>query len=646
MKNSSQNIHLKLTIEFAIFFLILAGGIYYYFTHTLEAEAHDKFKGKAEVISGYISATPEIFWKKKIPDEKILLEILNLNSALYLVFENASNEVFGGINMDTAEDVFYLIDDAKGSFSSNQKIYRTSIPVFVRNIDIGKIYIAFNAENVSAQLFKYQLHTGIFCFGIFALGILFTYLMSSISLRPLTKVFHRLDRAIKSKSSKLNNENKKDEIISLADRVDIVLQELNRSSSQVEVLNKKVHDFIKSKLSELTEEINQRKKAEYSLIKSEEQFRIMFENAPIGMVMLSPENQVIRVNKSFCKMVGYRPEDLIDMHIRCLIEKDRTEFFTDSTKNNNDQEVLDITSEKVLVRRSGTEISVIVKSVPIFDSMKKVKHFIIQVLDISQIKNIQKELLSTLEKAKESDRLKSAFLAQMSHEIRTPLNVILTSVPLIVDEIDNGDEELMIILNSVKSAGRRLQRTIDMILNMSSVQSGNYRADYENFDIVSELKSMVTEFRSLAEDKGLQLRFLKHCENVNITADKYTVTQIFQNLINNALKYTPKGFVEVAVIETYNKIKVEVRDSGIGMSPEYMKNMFTPFSQEDAGHKREYEGNGLGLALVKKYIEINSANIEVESEKNIGSVFTVTFDKELDLSLLNNLGNNKSQLAS
>src|SRR5690606_32559859 len=134
----------------------------------------------------------------------------------------------------------------------------------------------------------------------------------------------------------------------------------------------------------------------------------------------------------------------------------------------------------------------------------------------------------------------SAFLAQMSHEIRTPLNVILTSVPLLVEEIDNGDEELKIILNSVKSAGKRLQRTIDMILNMSSVQSGNYKADYENFDLVAELGNMVNEFRSLAEDRGLQIRLLKHCDDVNITADKYTVNQIFQNLINNAIKYTPK----------------------------------------------------------------------------------------------------------
>ncbi len=644
MTNGSQKIQIIFTIKFTVFFILLSGAIYFHITHKSDMEAHERFSEKAETIAHYLSHNPEIFWQSKISEKSVLSELLEINKALYLVVENASHEVFDGINMQEAEASYYLMDDAEESISSNQKIYRTSVPVLVRKIDIGKIYIGFDSEEIAQKLLSKKTYAGFFSFLIALIGTLFSYFLSSMSLRPLTKVFYRLDKKLKIKSKELKRETNKDGISSLADRIDVVLNELDKSSSQVEVLNKKVHDFIKSKLSELTEEIDYRKKAEYSLIKSEEQFRILFENAPIGMVMLTPGNQIMKTNKSFCKMVGYQPAELIDMHIRSLLGKDKIDFFTEHKENKKEFEASDITSEKVLVRRSGSEVSVIVKSVPIFDSQKKVKHYLIQVLDISQIKNIQKELISTLEKAKESDRLKSAFLAQMSHEIRTPLNVILTSVPLIVDEIDDKENDLMVILNSVKSAGRRLQRTIDMILSMSSVQSGNYKSDFENFDIVCELKTMVNEFRSLAEEKGLQLRFLKHCENVNIIADKYTVSQIFQNLIYNAIKYTPKGFVEVAVIETYNKIKVEIRDSGIGMSPQYMKKLFAPFSQEDAGHKREYEGNGLGLALVKKYVEINSANIEVESEKNIGSVFTVTFDKELDLSLLNNLENKKSEM--
>lgn len=644
MKINSYKFQVKLTLQFTLFFIVLSGIIYYYFTSKFEQDTKEKFQYKGQIFTNYFETYPEIFWKKRIEDKKVIRDLMNLNNAEYLILESSSGEVFDGINFERAEESLYIRTQQNEGISKDKSIYRVALPIMARNIEVGKVYVGFSISKDAFNLHKQKLLTGLFSLTILLAGMIFTYFMSLISFRPLIKILKKLER-IKENDDESAEKNK-DEIGLLADRIDGLISELDKSSSQVEVLNKTVHDFMKSKLNELSEEINYRKKAEYSLIKSEEQFRLMFENAPIGMVMLTPENQIMRVNKSFCKMVGYTAEELIDMHIRCLLDKDKNDFFTEENTPKQTPGILDITSEKVLVRRSGTEINVIVKSVPIFDTNQKIKHYIIQVLDISQIKNIQKELLTTLEKAKESDRLKTAFLAQMSHEIRTPLNVILTSVPLLVDEIKDSDEELKIILNSVKSAGKRLQRTIDMILSMSSVQSGNYKPDYENVNIVSELKNMVSEFRSLAEDKKLQLRFLKNCENVNIIADKYTVTQIFQNLINNAIKYTPKGFVEVAVIETYNKIKVEVRDSGIGMSPEYLKKLFTPFSQEDVGHKREYEGNGLGLALVKKYAEINSATIDVESEKNIGSVFSVTFDKELDLSLINKLNTAKKGVAS
>jgi len=140
---------------------------------------------------------------------------------------------------------------------------------------------------------------------------------------------------------------------------------------------------------------------------------------------------------------------------------------------------------------------------------------------------------------------------------------------------------------------------------------------------------MVREFKSLSDDKGLTIKFTPSDDTAFITADRYTVNQVFQNLINNAIKYTLKGYVEVYVKNLKNdKVKIEIRDSGIGMSEEYLQKMFMPFSQEDTGYKREFEGNGLGLALVKKYIELNRAEINVESEKNIGSVFSVVFDKE------------------
>jgi signal transduction histidine kinase len=177
---------------------------------------------------------------------------------------------------------------------------------------------------------------------------------------------------------------------------------------------------------------------------------------------------------------------------------------------------------------------------------------------------------------------------------------------------------------------------------MSSVQSGNYKPHYESFSLSDDLKKLTEEFRSLSEDKGLTLNFTNLARSTFITADRYTVNQIFQNLIGNAIKYTQKGFIDVILREQPNKkLKVEVRDTGIGMSKEYLQNIFTPFSQENTGHKREYEGNGLGLALVKKYAEINHAEIHVVSEKGKGSVFSVVFEKEIDLSILKNLDSSK-----
>ena len=130
-----------------------------------------------------------------------------------------------------------------------------------------------------------------------------------------------------------------------------------------------------------------------------------------------------------------------------------------------------------------------------------------QIIDISEIKQTQNELQNALEKARESDRLKSAFLAQMSHEIRTPLNVILVSIPLLADEIGSKDQELSDILYSVGSAGKRLHRTIDMILSMSAIQSGNYKPEYEKVTLEKEIKILSEEFKSLAEEKALELKF-------------------------------------------------------------------------------------------------------------------------------------------
>jgi PAS domain S-box-containing protein len=644
-RSRSQKLQLKLTIQFSMFFILISGFIYFYFTHKVEDQVNDKYAYKADVFINFFKQNEQIFIEKKFSDSSTLNKLLELNEAVYLVVEGSTGEMIDALNLDIAEKHLYILAKGEGEgISRDERVYRVRLPVDFGSTQ-GKIYVGFLSGDDADALFKNRLLTALFSLSILLAGIVFTYFLSSISFRPLSKIIKTLDSANINSTQIINRDYykdyKKDELGIIEDRVKLVINELDRSTSEVENLNKKLHDVFKDKIAELNFEINQRKKAELSLQKSEEQFRTVFQNAPIGIVIISTDGKIVSVNKSFCDTIGFEKEEIMGVPIKYLFEKNDLEGFSDDSNDLYRSPIADINTEKQLLKKEGKEINVLVKSVAVFDENGKVKHYVMQMLDISEIKRVQLELVEALNKAEESDRLKSAFLAQMSHEIRTPLNVILTSIPLLADEISDKDDELKIILDSVKSAGRRLQRTIDMILNMSSVQSGNYKPVFEKFDLLVDVNKMINELKSLSDDKGLELKFTCPNNNALITADRYTVNQIFQNLINNAIKYTLKGYVEVYINDNDNeKLKVEVRDSGIGMSDEYLHKLFMPFSQEDVGYKREFEGNGLGLALVKKYIELNQADISVESEKNIGSVFTVTFNKNIEFFSAENSGNN------
>jgi PAS domain S-box-containing protein len=419
-----------------------------------------------------------------------------------------------------------------------------------------------------------------------------------------------------------------DELKGLTKAFDFMAMNLEQASGQIDNLNKQIKNLFRDKVGELNLEINQRKMAEFSLRQSEEQFKLLFERAPIGMVINSPEGKILKVNKAFCDTVGYSETELIGKDAQSLIHPEDILVIEKLYKDLVDEIQSNIYIEKRFLRKDSEIIYAITKSVLVRDDEGNPLHFIDQIIDISQRKKVEKELLVAKEKAEESDRLKTAFLAQMSHEIRTPLNIILNATPLLADESAGLSKEKELLLEAVNSSGKRLLRTIDLILNMSSVQAGNYKPNFENIQLEKILNELVRDFRSLSTEKNIDLGFVNDLKSSEIRADKYTLIQIFQNLIGNAVKYTKKGSVTVKVYKNKDdKVCVDVKDTGIGMSKEYQANLFSPFSQENVGYKREFEGNGLGLALVKKYVDINNSEIKVSSEKDKGSVFTVIFPK-------------------
>ncbi len=340
------------------------------------------------------------------------------------------------------------------------------------------------------------------------------------------------------------------------------------------------------------------------------------------------ENKILFVNESFLKTYSYNKNELVGKHISII-----------NSLNNPTSIVKEILPSTIRgewqgelwnKRKDGTEFPVYLSTTTIYDKDSKPLGLIGVAIDITERKRAEKELIDAKEKAELSDKLKSEFLAQMSHEIRTPLNAIVGNVDYLKDAFsEKVDLDTRESFDSIDLSSKRIIRTVDLILNVAEFQTSGYEPHLVKVDLNSEvLKKLYEEHLLLAQKKGLELIYKCEVKEVKVLADEYSITQTFANLIDNAIKYTKKGKVEILLKKNKNdNIIVEIKDTGIGISKEFRKQLFKPFVQEEQGYTRSYDGSGLGLTLVKNYCDINKAIIEVESEKNVGSTFRIIFNK-------------------
>ncbi|MGE5500278.1 MAG: sensor histidine kinase [Syntrophothermus sp.] len=268
-------------------------------------------------------------------------------------------------------------------------------------------------------------------------------------------------------------------------------------------------------------------------------------------------------------------------------------------------------------------------ALPLTLFIKKLKKSMVAESEIAdKLSEERLRLIEAKRQAEAANKLKTEFLAQMSHEVRSPINTMLNFVSLIKEEIPKPhSEDVNFSFQAIENSSKRIIRTIDMILNMSQIQSGYIECNFQDLDLVRDvLQSVIREYSALAKSRDLELIFENKSLDSMVHADAYTVTQLFVNIIDNAIKYTNQGKIIVSVYRSSTgRLSVDVQDTGIGMSEEYIKKMFTPFLQEDRGYTRQFDGNGLGLALVDNYCRLNNLQIDVKSKKGEGSTFSITF---------------------
>lgn len=249
-----------------------------------------------------------------------------------------------------------------------------------------------------------------------------------------------------------------------------------------------------------------------------------------------------------------------------------------------------------------------------------------------KLKSSHNEMLAALQRAERSDTLKSEFLAQMSHEIRTPVNAIVNFTGLLRNELAPYVKgEIEESFDIIEESSSRLIRTIELIIDASELQTGNFQTTIEELDIINDIISpLVREFKFSAAQKKLELGYNNPVNSGTIMGDKYSLKQLFANLIDNSIKYTHEGYINIKLnYDEKNNMVVEIEDSGIGIAEDFLPFLFEPFTQEDQGYSRKYEGTGLGLSLVKKYCELNNADIKVTTQKGKGTKFSVTFNSTL-----------------
>jgi signal transduction histidine kinase len=244
--------------------------------------------------------------------------------------------------------------------------------------------------------------------------------------------------------------------------------------------------------------------------------------------------------------------------------------------------------------------------------------------DISERKQAEQDLIAAKEQAERANKLKDAFIANVSHEIRTPLNIILGYTDIIEDtfaRVSTKDE--LRYFGAVREGSNRLMRTVDLILNTSRAVTGDITLLPTEIDLPALIGKTVRDFAHRAEEKSITLNASNLVGNITALLDENIFWQVLVNLLDNAIKYTKEGGITVELYREGEEVYLDVRDTGIGMEEEFLERLFDPYTQEQVGYTRGYEGIGLGLALTKHYLCLHQIPISVRSIKGEGTTFTL-----------------------
>lgn len=412
--------------------------------------------------------------------------------------------------------------------------------------------------------------------------------------------------------------------------------EVNLASKVIEI--EKINDELEKSNITLDDKVNQRTQelAELNVVlkKSEEEFRTMFDQAPLGILLIdSMTGRIQHVNPRFAEIVGRTIEELIRMDWEMITHVDDVQQYHDNMARLRAEQITSFTVNKRYIHADGSVVWVNITIAPLRVAGNDNPRHLCMIEDITEHKKSQAQIILAMEKAEAASAAKSQFLAHMSHEIRTPMNGVIGFLQLLArTSLTMRQKEF---IRDAKTASEVLLYIINDILDFSKIEAGKLMIEKIGFKLRSTIEDAVSLHVPKAAEKNIQIYTLIEAGvPEEVIGDPTRLQQIVNNLVGNAVKFTESGevFITVDCSEEENGIALltfEIKDTGIGIRPEDIHKVFQSFDQADDSTTRRYGGTGLGLAISKELVKMMDGRIRVESIFGEGSAFT--FDVRLKI---------------
>lgn len=404
--------------------------------------------------------------------------------------------------------------------------------------------------------------------------------------------------------------------------VDIQKEDLRQKEEEVNIL-----------ASKLGQKEMQKRCMEQLLIKNENCYNLLIRNSK-DAILVHRYGKIIFANERLKQMLGYKKEyNFEDIDIKSLIPKDQYNTVKNKLENlycgsenivkfqhnviNNKGKTIQNTSTYVIYNGMPTIFSIL--------------HDVTSKIQVEKLEQDVKKNIELLNESREYNKLITEFLSNISHELKTPLNVIFTAVQLLgfYEKDINKDldyEKQDKYLKLIKQNCYRLMKLINNLLDTTKLDSGYLKLNLVNYNIISLIEEITLSVTSYAESKGINIIFDTNVEEKIIAVDPDKIERIILNLLSNSIKFTnPGGNVFVNIKDCGDYVYIHVKDTGVGIPSDKLESIFERFFQVDKTLKKNNEGTGIGLHLVKSFVEMHKGDVTINSELGKGTEFIIKF---------------------